>query len=882
MNRRFRIPNSIRLLLRFLLPLPEREYFLGDLEESYALSRGSDRKASRGHGWLHEVAGALVLRFGYRPHHKFQSDNQKGEGDGMFREFRHDLRFGLRTIRRSPGFATVAILTLALGIGATTAIFSVVNGVLLTPVPYPEPERIVQIRECNLPYGLPSFSVSPMNFSDWKTRSESFEFMTTYTTLRPAWTGGEYPENLSVYTVMEDFLELFGAELALGRGFTPGEFEPDAEQVAILRYGFWQRAFAGKPDVIGDSIILDGDVYTVIGVTDRNWKPISEVDLILPLRPEPWWASRRYAHWLSSVARLKPGITLEQAQAELSNIAATLEAEYPDSNNGWDVRVSSLADSLTGGLRPQLLILLAAVGLLLLIACVNVANMMLARALVRGPEVAIRMAVGAGRGRIIRQLLAESVLLSFFGAALGIGLAWLGIELFRAWPGLLRPMQDIGLDPLVLLFTAGVTLLTGILFGLFPALGSTRSDLHTTLRQSGSSRTRATTRRWRNGMVVVEVALAIILLVGSGLLLRSLGLLQNEDPGFTATDRLMLTTNLTDSRYEPADQKRLFGEAVLARLRALPGVITCALSSTIPLTAGGQLWGVDFEGGPDPASGEGIIGLQYRVSDDYFQTMGIPLRAGRTFTSGDGPETTPVVVVSEGLAQRYYPDEDLIGRRVGVQGTWYEVIGIVGEVQHSALGSFEENPQLYRLYRQDPVTSVTVMLHTSVPPITLAQAARRVIMAVDPDQPVKDLQAVDQIVTSSISQPRFRTLLLTCFAGVALLLAVVGLYGLMTFTVSQRTHEIGVRMALGAQPGSVLGLILRNGLTLVIIGVGLGLVGALALTRLLESLLFGVGAYDAMVFTFAPLILIATTLLAVLVPARRATRVDPVRTLAGG
>jgi len=881
-NRRSRIPCSIRLLLRFLLPLSEREYFLGDLEESCALSRGPDRKASRGHGWLHEVAGSLVLRFGHRHHHKLQSDNQEGEGDGMFREFLNDLRFGIRTMRRSPGFATVAILTLALGIGATTAIFSVVNGVLLTSVPYPEPERIVRIRECNLTYGLPSFSVSPMNFSDWKTRSESFDFMTAYTTRRPAYTGGEYPENLLVYTVMEDFLELFGAELALGRGFTPAEFEPDNEQVAILRYGFWQRAFAGKPDVIGDSIILDSVVYTVIGVTDRNWQPINEVDLILPLRPEPRWASNRHEHWLTSIARLKPGITQEQAQSELSNIAATLESEYPDFNTGWDVRVSSLADNLIGGLRPQLLILLAAVGLLLLIACVNVANMMLARALVRGSEIAIRMAVGARRGRIIRQLLAESVLLSFFGAALGIGLAWLGIEIFRAWPGLLRPMQDIGLDPLVLLFTAGVTLLTGILFGLFPALGSTRSDLHTTLRQSGSSRTRVTTRRWRNGLVVVEVALAVILLVGSGLLLRSLRQLQNEDPGFTTTDRLMMTTNLTDARYEQAEQKRLFGEAVLARMRILPGVRTCALSSMIPLKGDSYNWGVDFEGGPDPAAGEAIIGQHYRVSDDYFQTMGIPLKAGRTFTSGDGPETTPVVVVSEGLAQRYYPDEDLIGRRVGMQGTWYQVIGIVGEVQHSSLGSFDDNPQLYRLYRQDPVTSVTVMLHTSVPPTSLAQAARRVIMAVDPDQPVKDLQAVDQIVTSSISQPRFRTLLLTCFAGAALLLAVVGLYGLMSFTVSQRTHEIGVRIALGAHPGSVLRLILRNGLALVIIGVVLGLVGAVALTRLLESLLFGVGVYDAGVFTIAPLILIATTMLAAVIPARRATRVDPVQTLGRG
>ncbi|MFC1540236.1 ABC transporter permease [Gemmatimonadota bacterium] len=878
MNSSSRIPRTFRLLLRLLLPVSMREYFLGDLEESYALSQGPAKQAGRRHRWLREVAGTLVLRFGRRPHLNLQPGEYEGKGDGMFREFWNDLRFGLRMMLRNPGFATVAILTLALGIGATTAIFSVVNGVLLTVAPYPEPERIVRVLECNLPRGFELFTVSPMNYGDWKAHSESFELMTAFTTEQTTFTGGEFTENLSVYTVLEDYLEVFGVGIALGRGFTSEEFDPDADRVAILRHDFWQRAFSSDPDIIGDSIVLDGESHSVIGVTDRTWQSLNDVDLILPLRPEPWWEVSRGSHWLISMARLKPGVTAEQARTELSSIATALAAEYPDTNTDWDVVVTPLAETLSGNLRPQLLILLAAVGLLLLIACTNVANMMLARAMVREHEVVIRMAVGAGQGRMIRQLLAESVLLSFLGGALGIGLALLGIEVFRDWPGLLRPIQDIGLDPSVILFTAGVTLITGILFGLIPALNSARSDLHTTLRQSGGSNTGVAAQRWRHGLVVVEVALAVILLVGSGLLLRSLHLLQQVDPGFERHDRLMLTTSLTDTRYGPDEQKRLFSETILSRLQALPGVTACALSSMIPLTDDDNLGSVTFEGRPEPAPGEGVISLCYWVSDDYFQTMGIPLMAGRTFTSRDGPETAPVVVISESLVRNYYPDENPIGRRVRLRGTWHEIIGVAGEVQHYSLGQFKE-AQVYRLYRQNPVISMTFVLYTSVPPLTLAQAARREIIAVDPDQPVRGIQSVEQMVTGSISRPRFRTLLLACFAGTALLLAIVGLYGVMSFAVSQRTHEIGVRMALGAQPGSVLGLILRNGLTLVIIGIGIGLVGALALTRLLESLLFGVGARDPGIFIVVPLILIATALLAALAPARRATRVDPIQAL---
>ena len=880
-----RIPPFIRLLLRLIVPVTEREYLLGDLEEAPVRNGSANGGSSRYSSWWREIGGALSLRFGSRPRrtHRLVETGREAEtdrkGDGMFREFLYDLRYGLRAMRRSPGFTIVAILTLALGIGATSAIFSVVNGVLLTPAPYPEPDRIIRIQERNPTLGFSSFTVSPLNFLDWKARSESFEFMTSYTTRRPAWTGGEYPENLLVYTVMEDYLEIFGAGLALGRGFTSEEFEPEAQPVAILRHDFWQRAFGGDEDIVGESIVLNGEVHTVIGVTEPEWTPVSDVAMLLPLKPQPWWSGARGSHWLSTYGRLKPGVTLEQARAELSGIAAALEEEYPGPNEGWGVLLSPLADTLTGGLRPQLLVLLAAVALLLLIACVNVANMMLARALVRQNEVAIRMAVGAGRGRMVRQLLAESLLLASFGAVLGICLAWLGIAAFRNWPGLLLPMQDVGLDPTVLFFTAGIAVFTGVLFGLFPALGVIRSDLHPTLRQSAVGGSGARARRWRHGLVIVEVALAVVLLVGSGLLLRSLWLLQSEHPGFERSNRLMLTTFLTDARYEPVEQKRRFSEDVLTRLRALPGVTACSFATMIPLSGDDNLSGVFFEGRPDPAPGEEVIALYYRVSEDYFRSMGIPLKSGRSFSATDDPQTTRVVVISESLARDHYPDEDPIGRRIRLNGEWHEIIGVTGEVQHYTLGGRNDPPQVYLLYRQDPRVSLTYVMHTAVSPLSLAQSARREVMEVDPEQPVQSIQTVERMVGESISRPRFRTLLLACFASAALLLAAIGLYGIMSFAVSQRTHEIGVRMALGADPGAVLGLMLRNGLRLVIIGVATGLIGAFALTGLLESLLFGIGVRDAAVFILAPLLLAAIALLASLLPARRATRIDPVRAL---
>jgi len=875
-----RLPGVIGLLLRFILPVTEREYLLGDLEEA-AGSRSNSATGDRiSRGWWREIGGALKLRFGsrYRQIHRLAGRGERG--DSMFREFISDLKFGLRGMRRSPGFATVAILTLALGIGATTAIFSVIDGVLLTPAPYPEVDRIARIMECNLSRGWPAFSVSPMNYRDWRERSETCELMTAYRTESRTWTGGETPENLLAYAVWDDYQEIFGIRIALGRGLSAQDFEPESGAVAVLSHGFWQRAFGGAPDVIGTSIVLDGTVSTVIGVADAGWQPLRDADLLLPLQPEPWWSTVRQAYFLSAAARLKPGVTIDQAAEEFSSIAAALEVEYPDTNTGWDVRVDPLDAVLTGNLRPQLLVLMAAVGLLLLIACVNVANMLLARAMVRNQEIAVRLAVGAGRGRIVRQLLAESLLLAALGSLLGIVLAQVGIGIFRNWPGLLLPFQEIGFNPGVLAVTIASSLLAGLLFGLLPACGAARSDLHTFLRGGRGETAGRITRRWRHSLVIVEVALAVVLLVGSGLLLRSLQALQDENPGFIPADRLMFTANLTATRYQEADPKKQFGQETLARLRAMPGVISGALSSMLPLGGDDNIAAFKPEGQAGDTD-ENVMCLLYRVSEDYFRTMGTPVLAGREFTALDGPETAPVVVVSENLARRHFPnDENPVGRRIRVGGIFYEIVGIVGEVQHYTLGEYEDMVQVYLLYRQNfGAEEMTFVLQTSVPPLSLARTVYRTIGEVDSDQPVTGLQPVEQVRATELQRPRFRTLLLTCFAGAALLLAVIGLYGVMSFAVARRTHEIGVRLALGARAQSVLALIVRNGLSLVGIGIGLGLTGAYFLARLLEAMLFGIAVHDAGTFLLAPVVLLVTALMATLIPARRATRIDPVRTL---
>ena len=612
------VPPLAGLILRVLLPRRDREFFLGDLVESQR------RLGPR------EMLAALYLRMA--PTSVPRTDPLP-KGDGMLRELFVDLRYGVRTMLRTPGFALVALLTMALGIGANTAMFSIFHGVVLKPFPYPASDRIVILRENNLSMGFSSFSMAPLNFWDWQKRNRSTELIAAYQQVSVNYTGGDRPESLSAYRASESFLEILGGRPVRGRGITKEDLDPKSEAVVVLTHGYWQRAFGGGPDVLGRTMVLDGVVSEVVGVLPQGWLPLSRtgIDVVLPLKPEPFWHSARGAHFLVGLGRLKPGVTVEQARADFSSIATALQAEYPDSNKGWGAVVRSFEDVALGSIRPQLLIFMGVVGLVLIVACANLANMTLARATVRGRELAIRTAVGAARGRVVRQLLAESVLLSTVAGALGLVLAAVVLKGFVAgWPTLLPRMREIGIDTSVLLFSLGLSLASGVIFGLVPAISVTGPNLLGTLRGAGHAVAGGRSHRWmRAGLVVAELGMAACLLVGTGLLVRSFATLQAEDPGFRVADRLVLSTPLPEATYATAVAIRTYADAALTRLAALPGVKSAALTSLVPLGGRDELWGFWLEGRVAPGGQQDGSALIYRVSPGYFETTGgLPIADG--------------------------------------------------------------------------------------------------------------------------------------------------------------------------------------------------------------------------------------------------------------
>jgi putative ABC transport system permease protein len=799
-----------------------------------------------------------------------------------------DIRYGVRMLLKAPGFSLVATIALALGIGANSAIFSVVNSVLLRPLPYPNSERLVNVWETDSRRGMERGSSSYPNFADWRDQNSVFEYMSTYHDSDYIMTGFGEPIRVQVGVVNGDLFRLLGVAPALGRTFQREDDKP-SERLVMLSHQLFVNRFNSDPAILNQSIILDSKPFTIIGVMPRGFEfPIVNEPLQLwtTVAVDDWGSepitTQRGAHYMHVIASLKPGVSQEQAQAEMNTIAARLEKQYPDENTRRGIKVEPSLQALVGDIRPALLILLGAVGCVLLIACANVANLLLARAMARHKEMAIRSALGASRLRIMRQLLTESVLLSLAGGALGLLLAvwWSDLLVGLGQENIPRAMH-VGLDWRVLGFTFLVSLLTGGIFGLVPALHSSRFQLTETLKEGGwSSHEGARRNRIRGLLVVSELAIAVVLLVGAGLLIKSLWRLRHINPGFKTENVLTFSVGLPDVRYPTAKRSEFF-ENLMTRLQALPGVESASAVLPLPLSDNRFSLSFEIEGRP-MAKGELPSADFFNVGVGYFKTMGIPLVKGRDFNERDQHKSTPVIIVNETLARQFFPNEDAIGKRIhpgistyeGEESVMREIVGVVGDVRNREL-STEARPTNYVPQTQTPFGQMTMVVRTTNDPHGIASAVRKQVAEMDRELPVFSIKTMDEYRSASVAAPRFNTTLLSAFAAVALVLTIVGLYGVMSYSVAQRTSEIGIRMALGAQTRDVLQLIVGQGLKLVGLGLAIGLLGAFALTRLMASLLFGVSAKDPLTFAAVAVVLALVALLACYLPARRASKVDP-------
>ena len=799
-----------------------------------------------------------------------------------------DMRYAVRMLLKGRMVTLIAILALTLGIGANTAIFSVINAVLIKPLPYPHPEQLVRVYEKSPQFE--QMSVSYPNFIDWQRESHAFARMAVYRQQQFNIIGGREPERVNGRLISADFFSTLGVHPLVGRDLRPEEDRPGASPVAILSHAFWQRHFGGDPDFLDKPLTVSGKVYTVVGVMPASFKFYSPVDLFVPIgiQDDVSVQVRDVHPGLRVVARLRPEATLTEAREEMQAIAAALERQYPASNTGQGVALDLMHEDLVRDIRPVLLLLLGAVGLVLLIACANVANLLLARAAARQKEMAIRTALGASRWRIVRQLLTESMLLSLVGGALGLLLAmWATDALVAAIPDTIPRAEDIGLDARVMLFTFFVSALTGCVFGLVPALQVSKPDLNEALKEGG--RTAATMRQGvRSVLVVVEVVFALVLLIGAGLLIRSLFAVRNVAPGVNPHNVITMQIPLSSDAKDDAPKVRDYFTRLLERLHATPGVEAAAVTANMPFIGDDSEAPFWVGNGPRPAPDAMQWALMNPVSAGYAQAMGVPLLRGRFITERDTKDTPRVAVIDEYLARDLFGDEDPVGKRMTIPGNDkmadipFEIVGVVGHVKHFGLDAPKEIPfQFYMPYVQIPDDFITGLLgmglvaRTAGDPAAMAAPVKEAILAVNKDQPVVAVRTLEQVLSDSLAQRRFTMLLLGLFAGLALVLASVGIYGVMSYTVAQRTHEIGVRMALGARHGDVLRMVVRQGMMLAGTGVAIGLAVALALTRLLSSFLFGVSATDPLTFVAIPLALAGVALVACFVPARRATRVDP-------
>jgi putative ABC transport system permease protein len=799
-----------------------------------------------------------------------------------------DIRYGVRMLWKSPGFALVTILALALGIGANSAIFSVVNGVLLRPLPFKTADRLVFLSEWS--QQVPNMSVSYPNFQDWRAQNSVFEQLAAFRGGNYILTGAGEPERLDAREVSASFFPTLGVNAAVGRNFTAEEDKPGAQHAIVISHGLWQRRFGGNPNVVGQQLTLNNESYTVVGILPQNFEWQAPVDVFVPIGLQADKMQDRDSHpGIYLVGLLKPGVTVEQARAEMTGITARLAQQYPKSNEGTSYTLVKLQERATEDIRAALLVVLAAVGFVLLIACANVANLLLARATARHKEIAIRTALGAGRWRIVRQLLTESVLLSTVGGTLGLLFALWGVDALLAVipedvPRLL--VMNIGLDTRVLIFTLVVSVVTGLLFGLAPAIQVSKANLNEALKEGGRSGGGGAHRNYvRSTLVVAEVALSLLLLVGAGLLMKSFLNLRAADVGFNPEHVITMRIGLPDARYKENAQVENFYRALLQRVEALPGVQYAGLTRGLPMN-GGIESGVTVEGQEVTNTRDTVVAVNLTVTPNYFRTMEIPLVAGRYFTEEDKTNSPDVALIDEMMAARFFPKGDAVGKRIKLGGAqspfpWMQIVGVVKHVKH--YGPDEAGRvEIYRPYFQLPNVpdaqfsrGMVLAVRTTGEPTSMTATLRNAVHEIDKDQPVSNVQTMTQVVAGSVAPQKFATWLLGIFAAVALVLAALGLYGVMAYTVTQRTHEIGIRMALGAARRDVLRLIVGQGMRLTLVGVALGLVGAFLAMRAMTSLLYGVSAKDPLTYGGVALLLALVALVACLIPARRATKVDP-------
>ncbi|HKG60298.1 MAG TPA: ABC transporter permease [Pyrinomonadaceae bacterium] len=793
-----------------------------------------------------------------------------------------DIRYAMRNLLRRPTFTLIAVVTLALGIGANTAIFSAINALLLKPLPFPDLDRVVAVWDKLPSRGVLHNEVTVANYLDWQSQTQSFEQLALYRWWSANLTGIDPPERIQGFLVTANFLDVTGIKPIMGRNFSPEENQPGKDQVAIITHSLWQRRFGGDPNILNKTITLNGVVRTIVGVMPERFNFPKGAEVYGPVQMTPELMKSRGSHGYYVIGRLKPGSSIQTAQAEIDNISARLEQQFPETNKGWGATVFPIVADTVRMYDTALWVMMAAVGFVLLIACANVANLMLARASGRQKEIAVRTALGASRWRIVRQLLTESLIVALIGGALGILIGFSGIDALRAGnPGdaakYAAGWYQLGINPTVLLFTLGLSVVSGIVFGLAPALQVSKPNLNNSLKE-GTRGTTGTTHRLRSSLVVFEVALSLMLLVGAGLLTRSFLSLLRTDPGFNSDNVLTMALVLPVAKYKGEPAVAAFYNDLDQRVKAQPGVESAALVNFVPLGGANASDSYLVEGEPEPAPGQEYDG-RYRVATpDYFRTMDISIVRGRAFTEQDKAGALPVVIVNETLARKHWPGQDPLGKRIRFYGPlerapWLQVVGVIKDVKHEL--NIPVEPEYYLPHAQDSWASMVLVARTTVDPASLAAALRQQVWAIDKDQPVFDVKTMQEVRSTSVAIYSFSSVMLAIFAGVALVLAAVGIYGVMAFAVTQRTQEIGIRMALGARTADVLKLVVTHGMKLALLGIVIGLAGSWALTRFIGKLLVGVQPTDLLTFSLVSLSLLVAAFVACYLPARRATKVDP-------